>query len=166
MSTSITALAKRRHTLPAHVVADRVVQRLLDAEKALSVAVGVDQVKLVMDVAAAQEVFAKRQNLGEVVIGFAYALKFHALAKLGDLLEAMPKATGEFTSAQKAHGGTRKEPPSSTATLAELGIDKKTSAVAQQLAALPAETRDCRRRLAWAPPTPARRGTGDWRTSE
>ncbi len=165
-ATYANAIATRRpgklviasSSLPAHVLTDRVVQRLLDAEKALSVAVGIDQVKLLMDVAAAQEVFAKRQDLGEVVIGFAHALKVHALAKLGDLLASMPKATGR-SGPGRGKAGTEAGPAFTNApTLAELGIDKKTSAVAQQLAALPAETRDCRRRLAWAQPTPARRG--------
>jgi len=35
-----TAVAVRPTTLPAHVLSDRVVQRLNEAEKALSVAVG------------------------------------------------------------------------------------------------------------------------------
>jgi hypothetical protein len=48
--------------LPAHVAHDRVVQRLQEAETALGYAVEIDQVRLVMDVAAAQEVFAKRQQ--------------------------------------------------------------------------------------------------------
>ncbi len=142
MSTPITALAKRSHTLPAHVVADRVVQSLLEAEKALSFAVGVDQVKLVMNVAAAQEVFAKRQHLGDVVIGFAHALWFHALAKLADTLAAMPKAGPQHSTGGGSKGSTRVPLPNAPPTLAELGIDKKTSAVAQQLAGLDAKTRE------------------------
>ncbi len=148
MSTSITALAKRRHTLPAHVVADRVVQSLLDAEKALSVAVGIDQVKLVMNVAAAQEVFAQRQNLGEVVIGFAFTIKSRALAKLGDLLVSMPKQAG---ARGRLGGGSRASkkdvqvnaPP----TLAEiLGMKpmeaQKLAGIAQRHAALPAKDQE------------------------
>ncbi len=155
--TKLTALAQRSQTLPMHVVKDRVVQGLMEAEKALSVAVGIDQVKLVMNVAAAQEVFAKRQKLGEVVIGFAHALKFHALAKLGDLLAVMPKATGtrgQLKGATKglAPGGTRKVLPgvSAVPTLADVfGMPphkapeaRKLAALAQQLAGLDAKTRE------------------------
>jgi len=116
------------------------VQRLLEAEKALGYAVGIDQVQLVMNVAAAQEVFAKRQKLGEDVIGFAFTIKSRALARLGELLAQMPKNVG-------AHGskvtGSKQEPVrDTTLTLKDLGLDKKTSSVAQQLAALPAQTRE------------------------
>ncbi len=69
------ALIKRSDTLPLHVVQDHVVQRLQQAEEALAYAVGIDQVRLVMDVAAAQEVFATRQRMGEAVIGQAHTLK-------------------------------------------------------------------------------------------
>lgn len=121
--------------VPIHVLNDRVVQRLVEAEKALSVAVGVDQVKLVMDVAAAQEVFAKRQKLGEEIIGFAHAIKTRALAKLGELLKSIPKNQG-------ARGIGKSGVPQENPTLKDYGVDKKTSAIAQQLAALPAETRE------------------------
>lgn len=138
-------LAKRAPSsvkLPAHVAKDRVILRLAEAERALSFAVGVDQVKLVMDVAAAQEVFAKRQKLGEEVIGYAYAIKSRALAKLGELLAAIEKAPGTRNQlvSRGVIGGAKPKPPIST--LAELGIDKKTSAIAQQLAALPEKTRE------------------------
>jgi N6-adenosine-specific RNA methylase IME4 len=124
--------------LSAHVLKDRVIQRLSQAEKALAYAVTVDQVKLVMDVSAAQEVFAKRQQLGEEVIGQAYAIKTRALAKLGELLKDLDKAKGG-TPYKKSTGATQVpvEP-----TLADLGITKKVSSVAQQLAALPAATRE------------------------
>lgn len=129
---------------PVHVLKDRVVQRLTEAEKALALAVGVDQVKLVLDVAAAQEVFVRRQKLGEDVIAAAYVLKTRALAKLGELLQQMPKATGVIHRSKKGQTrGSRGEPRvSEPSTLSDLGIDKKTSMVAQQLAALPEETRE------------------------
>jgi N6-adenosine-specific RNA methylase IME4 len=130
-------LVKVRSSLPAHVVSDRVVQRLQEAEKALGFAVGIDQVRLVMDAAAAQEVFAKRQKLGEEVIAFAHTIKTRALAKLGELLQQIQKATGGDAQRTRYRKGTE-----SPATLADLGIDKKTSAVAQQLASLPAITRE------------------------
>lgn len=128
------SLAKRQDTLPAHVAHDRVVQRLQQAEEALAYAVGIDQVRLVMDVAAAQEVFATRQRMGEAVIGQAHALKTRALVKLGELLEALPKDQGGL------RRGTQSVPRETT--YAELGVTKKLASVAQQLAALPEATRE------------------------
>lgn len=131
--------------LPANVLSDKVIQRLLEAEKALGQAVQVDQVKLVLDAASAQQVFAQRQKLGEDVIGFAHTIKTRALARLGELLSQIDKQAGARGAAGPGRGkrGTVQEPRfDAPPTLADLGIDKKTSAIAQQLAALPAETRE------------------------
>jgi len=130
----VKSLVKRQSTLPAHVAHDRVVQRLQQAEEALAYAVGIDQVRLVMDVAAAQEVFATRQRMGEAVIGQAHTLKVRALVKLGELLEALPKDQGGL------RRGTQSVPRETT--YAELGVTKKLASVAQQLAALPSVTRE------------------------
>ena len=79
----------------------------------------------------------KRQRLGEDVIGYAHALKVEALAGLGELLKKQPKATGgDRTGRRSTLGGTRAVPPNSPLTLADLGIDKKTSSLAQRLASL------------------------------
>ena len=59
-----------------------------------SARMGIDQVKLVMDDAAAQEVFATRQQLGEEVIGYAHTIKVRALARLSELLRDLEKAVG------------------------------------------------------------------------
>ena len=97
----------------------------------------IHQAKLVADAAAAQQVFAKRQQLGEDIIGYAHEIKIHALSRLGELLAAMPKATGGDAQRTRFRKSTESPP-----TLSDLGIDKKTSAVAQQLAVLPSETRN------------------------
>jgi len=141
------ALARRGSTLPANVLADRVVMRLREAEKALQAATTIHQAKLVADVASAQEVFAQRQKLGDEVIGYAHQIKIYALAKLGDLIIEMPKATGtrgQLRGTRDGSGGTALVLPEhdAAATYAELGLDRKTASVAQQLAALPAATRD------------------------
>ena len=138
------SLAKRQDTLPAHVAHDRVVQRLQQAEEALAYASGIDQVRLVMDVAAAQEVFATRQRMGEAVIGQAHTLKVRALVKLGELLEALPKATGVAGRDKKGltRGSSGVPRVNENATYAELGVTKKLASVAQQLAALPEATRE------------------------
>lgn len=137
-----TSLAKRSTTLPAHIAQDRVIVRLQEAERALSVAVGIDQVKLVMDAAAAQEVFAKRQQLGEDVIAFAHTIKTRALAKLGELLRDLEKRGPEHSRGGGSKGSKREPLPDAPPTLADLGITKKVASVAQQLAALPVQTRE------------------------
>lgn len=142
MSKSNTSLTKQSVSLPARVAADRVIAKLREAEKALQYAVTVQQAKIVTDAVAAQEVFAHRQRLGDDVLGYAHQIKTYALARLGELLSVMPKATGTAGVGRPALGGSKREPPKSTATYAELGIDKKTASVAQQLAALPLPVRD------------------------
>ena len=146
------SLVKRQSTLPAHVAHDRVVQRLQQAEEALAYAVGIDQVRLVMDVAAAQEVFATRQRMGEAVIGQAHTLKVRALVKLGELLETLPKAKGGEHGGRSRIDGSRVEPSNPTPTYADLGVTKKLASVAQQLAALPEATREAiaQREVTWA----------------
>ena len=119
------------------------IRELLTAEKALAAASGIDQVRLIMDVGAAREVFAKRQGMGEAIIGYAHALKIHALARLGELLKAMPKQSGARGRKGGGTRGSRKAlqvdaPP----TLADLGLTRKIAAAAQQLDELPEETRE------------------------
>ena len=95
---------------------------------------------------------------GKAVIGQAYALKTRALVKLGELLKELPKATGRRLAGRepgsnKGVGGSRSAPPTNATTYADLGVTKKLASVAQQLAALPAATREassfgsCRIRL-------------------
>jgi hypothetical protein len=108
---------------------------------------GIDQVRLIMDVGAAREVFARRQGLGEDIIGAAHALKIHALARLGALLKEIPKASG--TKREKGTRGVKGRISSTTVvplletpTLADLGLTRKIAAAAQQLDDLPPETRE------------------------
>lgn len=135
-------LVKRADILPANVLADRVIARLREAEKALQHATTIHQAKLVADVASAQEVFAHRQRLGEDVIGYAHQIKIEALARLGELLKAMPKATGSAGPGRGKAGAPAGPAFTSAPTYADLGIDKKAASVAQQLADLPNDLRD------------------------
>ena len=129
----VDALAGLRDTKPsATVLQDRVVKILHDSRRNLSIAVTIPQHKLIADLAAAQEVFSTRQRLGEDVIGYAHALKVEALAGLGELLKQTPLRAG---SRGVGKSGVPKVNPTSP-TLADLGIDKKTSSLAQRLAAL------------------------------
>lgn len=134
-STSLQKSTPKTVSLPARVMADRVVSKLREAEKALEYATTVHQAKLVADVAAAQEVFAHRQRMSEQVTGYAHQIKIYALAKLGELIAAAQEA-GEISS----KGRPRKS--SIAEHLSGIGIDRKTSAVAQQLATLPMPVRD------------------------
>ncbi len=69
-------------------------------------------------------------------------VKVEALARLGKLLKNMPKAEGTRGQliGRGIIGGSRTVPPIST--LEQIGLTRKTSAVAQQLAALPKDTRE------------------------
>ena len=77
---------------------------------------------------------ARRQQFGEEAIGFAHRIKTDALARLGELIAAMPKATGSKGRQKRgASRGSLEEPrDDAPPTLADLGISKKVSAVAQQ----------------------------------
>ena len=79
---------------------------------------------------------------GEAVIGQAHALKTRALVKLGELLEALPKAGPQHSKGGGSKGSTREPLLDAPATYAELGVTKKLASVAQQLAALPEATRE------------------------
>jgi ASC-1-like (ASCH) protein len=113
---------------------------------AISVATTPDQLKQVIALADAAIAYAK--SLGKEFadgVKKASALKFDAEERLGQMLAAMPKATGTKSqlAGRDSSGGTKSEPPEEKAlTLAELGIDKKTSARVQAIAALPPETKE------------------------
>jgi hypothetical protein len=116
----------------AVVEADAVIVSMQRASTALAEARTIQQTKKILDVAAAAEIYARRQKLGEEAEDLAAAIKVEALRKLGEMLQATPKAKGELLR------GSRQEPRAEPApTLADLGLTKKESAVAQKLAALP-----------------------------
>ena len=108
-----------------------VIISLQRASTALAEAKTIQHTKKIIDVSAAAEIYAKRQHLGEAAVAMATSIKVEALRKLGEMLKATPKATGG--DAQRTRFQKSTESPE---TLAELGIDKKTSSVAQALANL------------------------------
>lgn len=115
----------------AVVESDSVVVSMKRASMALAEAVTISQTKKIMDVAAAAEIYAKRQHLSEEAEQMAATVKVEALRKLGEMLRVAPKAKARFD-------GTKSVPSRNEAkTLAEVGLTKKESAVAQKLAALP-----------------------------
>lgn len=118
----------------ALIEADAVVVSMMRASSALAQAQTIQQTKKIVDVAHAAEIYAKRQKLGEEAMGMAASIKVEALRKLGEMLKATPRAKGEILR------GSISVPRGNDAdTLAELGLTKKESAVAQKLAALPEE---------------------------
>nr|ADI23837.1 hypothetical protein [uncultured gamma proteobacterium HF4000_48E10] len=68
----------------------------------------------------------------------SHALKVEALAGLGELLKKQPKAKeSRGRGPGRGKGGAVVEPPfNEPPTLADMGIDKKTSSLAQRLASL------------------------------
>jgi hypothetical protein len=126
------------NTSLAVVESDAVIVSMRRASSALAEARTIQQTKKVLDVAAAAEIYARRQKLGEEAEDLAASIKVEALRKLGEMLQAAPKAKGARTVGGGGFsGGSIAAPPEDGApTLAELGLTKKESAVAQKLAAL------------------------------
>lgn len=122
----------------AVIESDSVIASMTRASFALAEAVSVSQTKTIIDVARAAEIYAKRQHLSESAISQATSVKVEAMRKLGEILKATPKAKTRMNG--KNFDGTKKEPSKNDApTLEELGLSKKESAVAQQLASLSEE---------------------------
>jgi hypothetical protein len=127
-------------TTVAVVEGDSVVMSMVRASAALAEAKTIQQTKKVLDVAAAAEIYARRQKLGEDIADQAAAIKVEALRKLGQMLKVTPKASGQLVAGKDRFGGTRQGPPKNDVpTLADLGISKNQSAIAQKLAELPEE---------------------------
>jgi hypothetical protein len=112
---------------------DQVFAKLDTARNALIEAKTIQATKKIMDIAGAAETYAKRQQLGQEAIGYAHAVKIEALAQLGAMLKDMEKqAGGRSRMGGGRNRGSQKEPLLvGPPTLKELGIDKKTSMVAQ-----------------------------------
>lgn len=122
---------------------DPVVAKLGNAVTALAEAKTIQDTKQVLDIAAAAEVYARRQQLGQEAIDYAHSIKIEALAKLGGMLKETPRATGgEYGGRQKIDGSERELSIPQTQTLADMGLDKKTSSLAQKIASLPPQTFD------------------------
>ena len=112
---------------------DLVIARLDSARVALAEARTIQDTKKILDIAAAAEIYAKRQQLSEENIAIATALKVEAYRQLGEMLEQTPRNPGTLSR------GSCWEPRDETPTLADLGISKKQSHIAQKLAKLPAK---------------------------
>lgn len=113
---------------------DIVLAKLDTARKALAEAKTIQETKKILDVAAAAEILAKRQKLGEEAVQYATSIKVEALAQLGRMLKDT-----ELNEGGRPTKTGNKSVPVFTPTLADLGLDKRTSKLAQDIAALPEE---------------------------
>jgi hypothetical protein len=109
---------------------DAVLAKLETARTALAEAKTIQETKNILDVAVAAETYAKRQKLGEEAIQFATSIKVEALRQLGNMLD-------EATLNAGARGYGKSGVTNQNPTLAEMGLDKKTSKLAQDIAKLP-----------------------------
>jgi len=121
------------------MITDLVITKLDTARAALAEAKTIQETKKILDVASAAEIYAKRQQLGEEAVKYATSIKVEALAQLGRMLKETPRNTGvRLLGGGNGAGGAISEPPA-IPTLAELGLDKKISKLAQDIAELPEE---------------------------
>lgn len=133
MNTAALARSGANESLPATITR---------IERAIEAAATPEQIRKVIALADAAVAFAntyfKEQR---EMIQRAKSVKLQAERKLGEILAAMPKNTGAAGSAGPGRGNAVPiaNRVSDAPTLADLGIDKKVSARARKLAALPAE---------------------------
>lgn len=114
---------------------DRVLIKVDRARQFLAEAKSLQDVKQVMALADAARIYGKRINASREVTNSAAELRLRAERQLGQLLSKSDKDKG----GRPLKTGTKSEPVIVPPTLAESGIDKKTSSRSQQLAAVPDE---------------------------
>jgi N6-adenosine-specific RNA methylase IME4 len=114
--------------------------------RALAAAKSVDEVRKIRNTAEAMRAYAKQAKNKQLEIDAA-EIRILAERRVGELIVAQRESVGLAKGAE--HGGrrrkidgARKEPSNQRPTLSEAGIDKKLSARAQQLAAVPAPAFD------------------------
>ena len=110
--------------------------------QALAEAKTVDEVKGIRDKASAMRVYAQQAKNRQLEVDAA-EIRMRAERRLGEMIrvqkETVGLATGTAGLGRPSLGGTYKEPPKTIPTLADAGIDKKLSARAQKMAAVPEE---------------------------
>lgn len=121
---------------------DLVVSKLDGARKLLAEAKTIQDTKKIVDLAHSAEIFARRQKLGAEAVQYATEIKLEALRQLGQMLQSTPRATGTRGQlvGRDSSGGHKTVPPESEIpSYSDLGLDKRTSKLAQDVAALPDE---------------------------
>ena len=110
--------------------------------QALAEAKTVDEVKGIRDKASAMRVYAQQAKNRQLEVDAA-EIRMRAERRLGEMIRVQKETVGLATGGE--HGGkpsidgSRAEPSNKRPTLAEAGIDKKLSARAQKMAAVPEE---------------------------
>lgn len=113
-------------------IKDSVIQRLSQASQMLVEAKSMQEVKKIMDVAAAARIYAKRQQLGEEAVQLARSIELESMRRLGELLAEAPKNKGA-----QGIGKSAVTKENHTPTLMEYGATKRISSLSQQLARMP-----------------------------
>ena len=117
---------------------DLVIAKLDSARMTMYEASTIPEAKRFVDIGVTAETWAKQQKLGDEITSYAHAFTIDALANLGRMLKATPRNEGRAGKGRPSLGGAKSEPrKDDTPTLADLGLDKKTSSIAQKLASLP-----------------------------
>jgi len=108
--------------------------------RAIFEAKSVDEVEEIRDKAEAMRAYARQAKNKDMEIDAA-EIRIRAERRLGEMIVAQKQtvglATGGEHGGKKRIDGTRAEPSNARPTLAEAGIDKKLSARAQKIAAVP-----------------------------
>jgi len=119
------------------LITDLVITKLDTARMALAEAKTIQETKKILDIASAAQIYAKRQQLGEEAIMYATAIKVEALAQLGRMLRETPRNPGTRLAGRDIGGAKIVPPTNDIPTYADLGLDKKISKLAQDIAKLP-----------------------------
>lgn len=115
-------------------MSDAALVQLTRAQQALAECKTAMESKQIADMAEAARVYLERTNASVATVNNATEIRLLAERQMGEFLKAMPKATGAKGIGPIAvPDGNRNQEP----TLADIGITKKQSHVAQKLAAIP-----------------------------
>ena len=116
---------------------DGALVKLETAQRALSECRTVMEAKEISDAAEAVRIYLERTNASVATVNRATEIRLLAERQMGEFVAEMPKNAGANGSV--VSGSRRKPVKDETPTLAEVGITKKQSHVAQKLAAIPKE---------------------------
>jgi hypothetical protein len=111
---------------------------LSKAEKALSQANTLDDVKDLRDQAAAVRAYVHKAKLGQHLVIEAATIRIRAERRLGEMLQATELAIAAPGNQHTQAGATR-QMPGGELTLRDLGLTKSESSRSQQIASLPAD---------------------------
>ena len=120
-----------RYLVGFYYMSDLLLVRLDQARLILAKAKTIPEVKRLADMAAAAKLYAKRVGASSEAVNHAAEIKLRSERRLGEILQEMPKRDG-------ARGkGKKVELQTGTPLLKEVGVSKKQSYIAQNLASIP-----------------------------